>query len=89
MHRSCQAVVCNFWLSETEEEEGDTIPDRLEPGDGSIDKSLKTFVKLCVRSPFTNQHRTNAVEKYPFPNVSELRPPKLDMTMKTTRGQIS
>ena len=76
-----------------EGEDGDIIslhPDwdiELEPGQGSIDEGLKSFVKQCVQSPLTNQQRKKALEKYPLPNVSELRPPKLDMTMKLLVGK--
>ena len=84
--------------NEAGEEEGeggdeDTLslhPDwdiELEPGQGSIDEGLKSFVKQCVQSPLTNQQRKKALEKYPLPNVSELRPPKLDMTMKLLVGK--
>ncbi len=78
---------------EGEGEDGDTLslhPDwdiELEPGQGSIDEGLKSFVKQCVQSPLTNQQRKKALEKYPLPNVSELRPPKLDMTMKLLVGK--
>ena len=76
-----------------EEEEGDSIslhPDwdiDLEPGRGLIDENLKTFVKQCVQSPMTNQQRKKALDKYPLPDVAELRPPKLDMTMKLLVGK--
>ena len=59
----------------------------LEPGQGSIDEGLKSFIKQCVQSLLTNQQRKKALEKYPLPNVSELRPPKLDMTMKLLVGK--
>ena len=78
---------------EEEEEEGDAIslhPDwdiDLEPGRGLIDENLKTFVKQCVQSPLTNQQRKKALDKYPLPDVTELRPPKLDMTMKLLVGK--
>ena len=78
---------------EGEGEDGDTLSLRpdwdidLEPGQGSIDEGLKSFVKQCVQSPLTNQQRKKALEKYPLPNVSELRPPKLDMTMKLLVGK--
>ena len=77
-----------------EEEEGeDTIslhPDwdiELEPGRGSIEESLKTFVRQCVKSPLTNQQRKKALDKHPLPEVAELRPPKVDMTMKLLVGK--
>ena len=35
----------------------------LEPGQGSIDEGLKSFVKQCVQSPLTNQQRKKALEK--------------------------
>ena len=78
---------------EGEGEDGDTLslhPDwdiDLEPGQGSIDDGLKSFVKQCVQSPLTNQQRKKALEKYPLPNIPELRPPKLDMTMKLLVGK--
>ena len=59
----------------------------LEPGQGSLEEGLKSFVKQCVQSPLTNQQRKKALEKYPLPNVSELRPPKLDPTMKLLVGK--
>ena len=59
----------------------------LEPGRGSIEESLKTFVQQCVKSPLTNQQRKKALDKYPLPEVAELRPPKLGMTMKLLVGK--
>ena len=40
-----------------------------------------------MQSPLTNQQRKKALEKYQLPNISELRPPKLDMTMKLLVGK--
>ena len=40
-----------------------------------------------MQSPLTNQQRKKALDKYPLPNIPDLRPPKLDMTMKLLVGK--
>ena len=54
----------------------------LGPGQGLVSDQLKAFRKQCEESPLTNQQRKKALEKYPLPAIAELRPPKLDMTVK-------
>ena len=54
----------------------------LGPGQCLVNDQTEAFLKQCVGSPLTNQQRKKALEKYPLPAIAELRPPKLDMTLK-------
>jgi len=47
-----------------------------------VDDQLEAILKQCVGSSLTNQQVKKALEKYPLPAMGELRPPKLDMTLK-------
>ena len=51
----------------------------LGPGQGLVNDQLEAFLE---GSSLTNQQRRKALEKYPLPAIAELRPPKLDMTLK-------
>ena len=50
----------------------------FEPGQGSVNKRVKTFVQHSVKSPLSNQQRRRDLDNYPLPDIEELRPPKLD-----------
>jgi len=47
-----------------------------------VSEELTSFLQQCVRKPLSNQQRKKSLEKYPLPDTEELRPPKLDMTLK-------
>ena len=53
------------------------------PGQGiSVPQEVESFLKGCVAAPLTNTQRKGMLEKFPRPQVQEVRPPKLDPTLK-------
>ena len=58
-------------------------PDRdLEIRSGTVSDKVKTLVQESVKAPLSNQQRKRALESFPLPKVEELRPPRLDTTLK-------
>ena len=43
---------------------------------------LKSFIQSCVAAPLTNTQRKKQLEAFAMPDIQELRPPKLDTTLK-------
>ena len=48
----------------------------------SVSPGLESFLKSCVAAPLTNVQRKKCLDQFPKPQVPELRPPRLDPTLK-------